>query len=54
MDVGADMIDMVKTNKKGLFKEKIEKIKNDWTGGSYLVLRSKPMVPGDRPLIDVG
>ena len=45
---------MVKTNTKGFCKETIEKLTKDWPGGSYLVLRSKPMVPGDRPLIDIG
>ena len=32
----------------------IEKLTKDWPGGSYLVLRSKPMVPRDRPLIAIG
>ena len=41
----------LKTNAKGFCKETIEKLTNYWTGGSYLVLRSKPMVPGDRLLI---
>ena len=45
---------MVKINTKGFCKEKIEKLTKDWPGGSYLVLRSKPMVPGGRPLIAVG
>ena len=45
MDVGADMIGIVKTNTKGFYKETITKLKNYWPGGSYLVLRSKPMVP---------
>ena len=26
----------------------------NWLGGSYPALKSKPMVPGDRSLIDVG
>ena len=34
MDVGADMIGMVKTNTKGLCKETIENLTKDWTGGS--------------------
>ena len=45
---------MVKTNTKGFCKETIENLTKDWPGGSYLVLRSKPMVPGGRPLIDMG
>ena len=45
MEVGAELIDMVKTNTKGFCKETIEKLTKDWPRGSYLVLRSKPMVP---------
>ena len=34
MDVGTDMVGMVKTNTKVLFKDNIENIKKDWPGGS--------------------
>ena len=54
METGAELIGMVKTNTKGFCKETIEKLTKYWPGGSYLVLRSKPMVPGDRPLIAIG
>ena len=54
MELGAEFIGMVKTNTKGLCKETIEKLTKDWSGGSYLVLRIKPMVPGGRPLIAIG
>ena len=54
MEVGAELIGMMKKNTKGFCKETIEKLTKDWPGGSYLVLRSKPMVPGDRPLIAAG
>ena len=54
MDVGADMIGVVKTNTKVFFKETIDNITNNWPGYSYLVLRSKPMVPRVRPLIAIG
>ena len=54
MEIGAELIGMVKTNIKRFCKETIEKLKKDWPGGSYLVLRSKPMVPGYNPLIDIG
>ena len=54
MEVGAKLIGMVKTNTKGFCKEKIEKLTNDWPGGSYFVLRSNHMVPRDRPLIAIG
>ena len=48
MEVSAELIGVVKTNTKGLCKYTIEKRTNDWTGGSYLVLSSKPMVPRGR------
>ena len=54
MEMGSEFIGMVKTNTKGFCKETIEELTNDWPGGSYLVLRSNPMVPGDRPLISIG
>ena len=54
MELVSELIGMVKTNTKGLCKETIEKLTKDWPGGSYLVLRSNHMVPGDRPLIDIG
>ena len=54
MELGADFIGMVKTNTKGFCKETIEKLTKNWPGGSYLVLRSKPMVSGGRPLIAIG
>ena len=54
MEFGAEFIGMVKTNTKGFFKETIEKLTKNWPAGSYLVLRSKPMVPGVRPLIAIG
>ena len=53
MEVGAKFISMVKTNTKGLCKDTIDNITKYWRGGSYLVLRSKPMVPRDRPLIAI-
>ena len=54
MEVGAKLISMVKTNTKGFCKDTIEKLTKDWPGDSYLVLRSKPMVPGGQPLIHIG
>ena len=54
MDVGADLIGMVKTTTKGFCNETIENITKDCPGGSYLVSRSNPMVPGGRTLISVG
>ena len=54
MEMGAELIGMVKTNTKGFCKETIEKLTKDCPGGSYLVLRVNAMVPGDRPLIAIG
>ena len=54
MEVGYDLIVMIKTNNKGLCKDIIEKITKDCPGGSYIVSRSKPMVTGGRPLIAIG
>ena len=44
MDVGADIIYMVKTNTKLFYKDTIENITKDWMGGYYLVLSRKPEV----------
>ena len=54
MEMAAELIGMVKTNTKVFCKETIEKLAKDWPGGSYLVLRSKPMVTRYRPLIAIG
>ena len=54
MDVGADMIGMVKTKTKRFCKETIDNMKKYWTGGSYLVLKRKYVLPGDRSLIAIG
>ena len=45
---------MVKTNTKVVCKETIEKLTKYSPEGSHLVLKSKPMVSGDRPLISIG
>ena len=48
MEVWENLIGMVKTNTKGFCKDTIENNTKDWTGGSYLVLRNKHMVPRGR------
>ena len=45
---------MGKTNKKLLFKDAIDKLKNDWLGGSHIVLKIMYMVPRWRQLISIG
>ena len=54
MEVGANLIGVAKINTKGFCKEKIEKIKKDCPGGSYLVLMINPMESRGRPLIVIG
>ena len=44
----------MKTNTKGFCNDAIEKLAKDLSGGSYLMLWSKPMKPGGRPIIDIG
>ena len=51
--IGVDLIDMVKTNTKGFFKDTIEGLTKGCPGGSYIVLRSKHMVPEERPLLAI-
>ena len=53
MEAGAESIGIVKTNTKRFCKDTIEKLTNDWSGGSYPVLRSKPMVSGYRLNISI-
>ena len=54
MEVGADLVGMIKANIKGFCKDIIDNLTKDWPGGSYFMLRSKPIVPRRRPLIAVG
>ena len=54
MEVGAELIGMVNKNTKGFFKDTIQKLTKDWPGGSYPLLKSKPMVPWERLLIAIG
>ena len=53
MEVGSDIIGVVKTNTKGFYRDTIQNLTNDWTVGSCLLLKSKPMVSGVRPLISI-
>ena len=32
----------------------LENLTEDWPGGSYLVMKSNPSVPGGRPLLAIG
>ena len=53
MDVGSDMIGMVKTNTMDFCKDTTKKLIDYLTQVSYLVLNINPIVPGDRPLIAI-
>ena len=52
--IGVDLIGAVKTNTKVFFKATIEGLTKDRPAGSYIVLRSKPMVIGEMPLLSIG
>ena len=52
--IGVDLIGMVKIDTKGFFKATIEGLTKNWPGGCYIVLRGKPMVPGQRTLLAIG
>ena len=54
IDVGSYMFVMIKTNTKVFCKYNIENLTKGWTGGSYLFLRSKPMVHRFRPQTYIG
>ena len=51
--IGVDLIGMVSTNTKVFFKATIEVLTKDYPGGSYIVLRINPMVPGERRLLAI-
>ena len=46
VSTGVDLIGKVKINTKVFCKATIEGLSKGWSGGSYILLRSKPMVPG--------
>ena len=52
--IGVDLIGMVKTNTKLFIRAVIEGLTKDWPDISYILLRSKTVVSGERPLLDIG
>ena len=52
--ISVDFIWVFKTNTKGFFKAAIEGLTKDWPGRSYIVLRIKPIVSGEMPLLSIG
>ena len=43
-----------KTNHKGFCLATLENLMKYWPGGSYLVMKSTPRVPGGIPLVAIG
>ena len=54
MEFDSNLMGMIKTNTRGLFKETVENLTKDLPRGSYLVLRIRNMVPRVRSPIDIG
>ena len=51
---GVNYCGPVKTSHKGFCLAMLEKLMKDWPGGSYLVLKSTPIFPGEIPLLVIG
>ena len=51
---GVDYCGPVKMSHKGVFLATLEKLMKDWPVGSYLVLKSTPRFPGERPILAIG
>ena len=54
MAAGVGYCRPVKTSHKDFFLDTLEKLMKDWPGGSYLVMKINPGVPGGRPLLNIG
>ena len=54
MDVGADMIGIVKNSTKLFWKGTIEKLTKFWSGGPYFMLRINPVLSEGEPIISIG
>ena len=54
MAAGVDYCGTVKTSHKGLCLATLENLMKVLPGGSYLVLKSTPRFPGERPLLAIG
>ena len=54
MDLGVDYCGLANTSHKGFCLATLEKLMKYWPGGSYLVMKINPKVPGDRPLLEIG
>ena len=54
MATGVDYCGLEKIIHKGFCLATLDNLMNDWPGGSYLVMKSTPRVPGVRPLLTIG
>ena len=54
MDVGTDLICLVKNNTKCVCKYYIKNMENYWPGGSYLVFKRNSMLPVDMLILAIG
>ena len=53
MAQGVDYCGPVKMSHKGFCLVTLEKLMKDWSGGSYLVMNSTPIVPGGTPIMAI-
>ena len=51
---GVDYCGPVKTSHKGFYLDTLENLIKYWPGGSYIVIKSTPRIPGRIPLLDIG
>ena len=54
MAEGVDYFGQLKMSHNGFCLYTLEKLMEDFPGGSYLVMKSTPRVTGDRPLLAIG
>ena len=54
MDTRVDYCGRAKTSQKGFGLSSLENLSKYWPGGSYIVMKSTPRVPGGRPLLAIG
>ena len=54
MAEGVNYCGPLKTRHKGYCIATLEKLMKDWPGGSYLVMKSNPIVPGGITLMAMG
>ena len=53
MSAGVNSCGLVKTTHKVFCLATLENLMKDCPGGSYIVMNSTPIFPGERPLLDI-